>query len=108
MRNELGEITVLSIAHRLHTIAFYDKASRNLLDSRFGLLVTDTARRCLFCFVRLRWQVLVMKSGEVAEFDAPYSLLQNQQSIFYSMCERSGDFAVIYETAQSAFQECRQ
>ena len=49
-----------------------------------------------------------MKSGEVAEFDAPYSLLQNQQSIFHSMCERSGDFAVIFDTAKGAYQERRQ
>ncbi len=32
-------------------------------------------------------KVLVMKEGQVAEFDEPELLKQNKESIFYSMCQ---------------------
>lgn len=74
VRRELHDMTVLSIAHRLHTIAFYDK-------------------------------VIVMDRGSVAEFDTPYNLLNKKDSIFYSMCERSGDLEVIYKIAKAKYME---
>jgi len=44
-----------------------------------------------------------MDKGEVAEYDAPHTLLQNKASIFYSMCDRSGDLEAIAEIATMAF-----
>jgi len=61
VRSQLSATTVLCIAHRLHTIAFYDL-------------------------------VLVMDSGQVAEFSDPYSLLMDDKSLFHSLCKSSGDF----------------
>eukprot|EP01035_Chromulina_nebulosa_P017873 gene17873-23489_t len=71
VRNELTNITVLCIAHRLHTIAFYDL-------------------------------VLVMDKGSVAEYDSPLKLMQDEKSIFYSMCMNSGDFDNLYSIAKAA------
>jgi ATP-binding cassette, subfamily C (CFTR/MRP), member 1 len=34
--------------------------------------------------------VLVLDKGEIAEFDSPESLLQNPDSIFYSMAKDAG------------------
>ncbi|XP_065919849.1 ATP-binding cassette sub-family C member 4-like isoform X2 [Dysidea avara] len=35
-------------------------------------------------------RVLVLSSGKVIEFDTPFNLLQNQQSVFHSMVKRTG------------------
>jgi len=35
-------------------------------------------------------RVLVLDQGEIAEFDSPESLLQNPDSIFYSMAKDAG------------------
>ncbi|KAJ3116308.1 hypothetical protein HK100_001100 [Physocladia obscura] len=57
---QFSNATVLSVAHRLNTIAGYDK-------------------------------VLVLEKGKVAEFDAPYSLLRKENSIFREMVNATGD-----------------
>ncbi len=41
-----------------------------------------------------------MSNGKVAEYDTPINLLRNQNTLFYSMCERSGDLPVILAMAQ--------
>lgn len=40
-----------------------------------------------------------MDRGQVAEFDSPISLMRNPTSIFYSMCEKSGNFATLFNIA---------
>ncbi|EJS42817.1 ybt1p [Saccharomyces arboricola H-6] len=50
-------------------------------------------------------KILVMDAGEVKEYDHPYSLLLNKQSIFYSMCEHSGELEILIELAKKAFVE---
>lgn len=50
-------------------------------------------------------KILVMDAGEVKEYDHPYSLLLNKQSIFYSMCEHSGELEILVESAKKAFVE---
>lgn len=54
IREKFTNCTVITVAHRLHTIIDSDR-------------------------------VLVMDAGQVAEFDEPHILLQNQLGIFYSM-----------------------
>lgn len=35
-------------------------------------------------------RILVLDKGEVAEFDAPKTLLKNSESMFYKLCEDGG------------------
>ena len=40
-----------------------------------------------------------MDKGRVAEYDTPKHLIEKSDGIFRSMCERSGDFEVLYSMA---------
>ncbi|SCU89929.1 LADA_0F00628g1_1 [Lachancea dasiensis] len=48
-------------------------------------------------------KILVMDAGEVREYDHPYSLLLNKSSIFYSMCEDSGELESLVQLAKESF-----
>lgn len=50
-------------------------------------------------------KILLMDAGEVKEYDHPYSLLLNKNSIFYSMCEQSGELDTLLDMAKRAFVE---
>ncbi|GFQ66175.1 hypothetical protein TNCT_86262 [Trichonephila clavata] len=59
IRDRFAHCTVLTIAHRLHTIMDSDR-------------------------------VLVLDAGEVKEFDTPFTLLQNRNSLFSHMVQMTG------------------
>ncbi|GFT55310.1 hypothetical protein NPIL_228742 [Nephila pilipes] len=59
IRDRFAHCTVLTIAHRLHTIMDSDR-------------------------------VLVLDAGEVKEFDTPFTLLQNRNSVFSHMVQMTG------------------
>ncbi|KAG0041773.1 hypothetical protein BGZ83_001323, partial [Gryganskiella cystojenkinii] len=69
IREEMSNSTILTIAHRIRTIADFDR-------------------------------VLVMNAGEVAEFDKPLTLMQKEDSLFRSMCERSSEFEALLAIAE--------
>ncbi|KAF9428768.1 hypothetical protein BGZ94_001135, partial [Podila epigama] len=69
IREEMSESTIITIAHRIRTIADFDR-------------------------------VLVMNAGEVAEFDKPLTLMQKEDSIFRSLCERSNEFDALLAIAE--------
>ncbi|KAF9142871.1 hypothetical protein BGX30_001980 [Mortierella sp. GBA39] len=69
IREEMADATILTIAHRIRTIADFDR-------------------------------VLVMNSGEVVEFDRPYVLMRQEDSLFRSMCERSSEFEALLAIAE--------
>lgn len=71
IREEFGETTILTIAHRLKSIADYD-------------------------------MILVMDHGCTVEYATPFELLQNKDSIFYSMCEKSGELESLISIAEKA------
>ncbi|AAS51156.2 ACL072Cp [Eremothecium gossypii ATCC 10895] len=48
-------------------------------------------------------KVLVMDAGEVKEYDHPYSLLLNKNTIFYNMCERTGELDDLIQASKEAF-----
>ncbi|KAF9911676.1 hypothetical protein EC991_002794 [Linnemannia zychae] len=69
IREEMADATILTIAHRIRTIADFDR-------------------------------VLVMNAGEIVEFDAPYRLMRQEDSLFRSMCERSSEFDALLAIAE--------
>ncbi|KAF9115798.1 hypothetical protein BGX27_006410 [Mortierella sp. AM989] len=77
IREEMVDATMITIAHRIRTIADFDR-------------------------------VLVMNVGVVAEFDKPYTLLQKEDSLFRSMCERSSEFDTLLAIAQAKEQRDAQ
>lgn len=50
-------------------------------------------------------KILVMDAGEVVEYDHPYTLLLDKKSIFYSMCEQSGELESLISMSKKAFIE---
>jgi ABC-type multidrug transport system fused ATPase/permease subunit len=71
VRTQLAQTTVLCIAHRLHTVAFYDK-------------------------------VLVMDQGAAKECAAPLQLMQQDGSLFRSLCLSSGAYDQLFVIASEA------
>ncbi|KAG0210815.1 hypothetical protein BGX28_008951 [Mortierella sp. GBA30] len=69
IREEMAGATIITIAHRIRTIADFDR-------------------------------VLVMNAGEVVEFDKPYALMRQEDSLFRSMCERSAEFDALLAIAE--------
>ncbi|KAJ9496465.1 hypothetical protein H2202_008128 [Exophiala xenobiotica] len=51
--------------------------------------------------------VLVLDKGEVKEYAPPWELLQQEDGLFRSMCETSGDFDTLYQLAKKAWQDKR-
>ncbi|CAG8752469.1 758_t:CDS:2, partial [Ambispora leptoticha] len=48
-------------------------------------------------------KILVLDAGRIVEFDHPYILLQNPNSMFRGMCYRSGDLAELVEIAKAKY-----
>ncbi|KAL1925489.1 uncharacterized protein VTP21DRAFT_372 [Calcarisporiella thermophila] len=47
-------------------------------------------------------RILVLDQGRIVEFDSPWNLLQNQNSVFYSLCERSGELDLLIAKARAS------
>lgn len=48
-------------------------------------------------------KILVMDAGQVVEYDDPYTLIIDKNSLFYSMCENSGELETLTKLAKEAF-----
>ena len=48
-------------------------------------------------------KILVMDAGRVVEYDDPYTLVANKDSLFYSMCENSGELDSLTKLAKASF-----
>lgn len=48
-------------------------------------------------------KILVLDNGELKEYDHPYSLLLDKQSIFYDMCSQSGELDTLIELSKHSF-----
>ncbi|KAF3992366.1 hypothetical protein FT663_02293 [Candidozyma haemuli var. vulneris] len=48
-------------------------------------------------------KILVMDAGKVVEYDDPYALIANKETLFYSMCENSGELEVLAKLAKESF-----
>jgi ABC-type multidrug transport system fused ATPase/permease subunit len=52
-------------------------------------------------------KVLVLDKGEVIEYDHPWTLINNEKTLFRSMCEMSGDLDVLMEAARKKWDSGR-
>lgn len=50
-------------------------------------------------------KILVMDAGQVAEYDHPFKLLENKESIFYSMCANSGELETLVSIATDSYNK---
>lgn len=48
-------------------------------------------------------KILVMDAGTVVEYDDPYKLIADKNSLFYSMCENSGELDSLTKLAKESF-----
>ncbi|ODV81047.1 uncharacterized protein CANTADRAFT_25320 [Suhomyces tanzawaensis NRRL Y-17324] len=48
-------------------------------------------------------KILVMDAGRVVEYENPYVLITNKESLFYSMCENSGELDSLIKLAKEAY-----
>lgn len=48
-------------------------------------------------------KILVMDAGRVVEYEDPYVLIANTESLFYSMCENSGELDVLTKLAKESY-----
>lgn len=48
-------------------------------------------------------KILVMDAGRVVEYEDPYTLIANTESLFHSMCENSGELDTLVKLAKEAF-----
>lgn len=48
-------------------------------------------------------KILVMDAGRVVEYDDPYVLIANSETLFHSMCENSGELDVLTKLAKAAY-----
>lgn len=77
IRTDLTRTSVITIAHRLQTVVFYD---------RVLVLQRDPE----------------LMAGNKCEYDSPSALLAKPESVFRSMCEATGNLAKLVNEAASA------
>ena len=80
IRTDLPNTSVITIAHRLATVVFYD---------RILVLARDEN----------------LEAGTLAEYDAPLALLERDDSIFHGMCEATGNLVALMREARTADEE---
>ncbi|KAJ2563324.1 hypothetical protein IW140_006157 [Coemansia sp. RSA 1813] len=109
----LGQRQLVSLARALvrrSKLIIMDEATASVdfdTDDRIQRTIRgpEFANSTLFCIAhRLRTiidydRVLVLDKGKVAEFDTPYKLLQKENGIFRSMCEKSGEYEYLSTAA---------
>lgn len=93
IREKFKKCTVLTIAHRLHTIMDSDRVmvlKINCHQTGSVVFLGTTKELCtdLKCLHFHVFQVL--DAGRLKEFDAPYTLLKNQRSTFAQLVAQTG------------------
>lgn len=89
IRTEFIDCTIMCIAHRLRTIIDYD---RILVLGKKTL--TFIIIHSIFYFILFISFLLLnfTDQGNIIEFDSPHNLITNHESLFYKMCQNSGEF----------------
>lgn len=90
IREEFTDCTTLVIAHRLQTVADYD---RILVLGDGEVLVSHTLRSD---FVESEAKLFYLQ-----EYDSPWNLLQGD-GMFHDMAQQSGDFDILMDIAKKS------
>lgn len=53
-------------------------------------------------------KILVLDKGTVLEYDSPMKLLEDAKSSFRELCERSGEYEMLFKMAEEAEQARRK
>ncbi|CAI4055377.1 hypothetical protein SUVZ_16G4640 [Saccharomyces uvarum] len=53
-------------------------------------------------------KILVMDMGRAKEYDHPYSLMSDRNTIFHHLCRQSGEFEKLFDLAKASFHSKRQ
>lgn len=90
IREEFTDCTTLVIAHRLQTVADYDRVlvlgDGEVLVSYTPRLGSSLTLSLIFC---------------LQEYDSPWNLLQ-KNGMFHDMAQQSGDFDILMEIARKS------
>lgn len=96
IRTEFAESTLLVIAHRLRTIADFDR-----------VMVSSAFLSLSFSLLHLWYRAdavptQVLDRGNLVEYDSPAKLLEDTSSRFYALCRASGksEFRVLKKMAE--------
>lgn len=90
LRNELkGDVTLITIAHRLQTIMDADK----IVSFHRG---RNSGRWLMLALPPLQ---MVLDAGRIVEFDSPKELLRNPKGKLRSLVDESGDREALYSMA---------
>ncbi len=85
IREHFADCTVITIAHRLHTIM----DSSRYIDSDL-ILKRYHFKLILILSTLLIFRIIVLDQGKIIEMDTPKNLLENKNSVFYSMAMEAG------------------
>ncbi|PKC07157.1 P-loop containing nucleoside triphosphate hydrolase protein [Rhizophagus irregularis] len=107
-----GQRQLLCLARALlkkPKIIIMDEATASIdfdMDEKIQKMIRNEFNDCTIICIAHRLQtiidydkILVLDRGSVLEFDSPYNLISNPNSIFYQMCEQSGDFDILKSLA---------
>ena len=99
IREEFSDSTLLCIAHRLRTIIDYDRV---LVLGKCSPPAPLSSFECCS-----RWHAGLVDGadkGQIVEYDKPINLLRRKGTIFYEMCQKSGELDVLVQIAASRSQ----